>query len=52
MEIEMGRHAAVTFEQVCAAAAALRADGTTPGAKAIRQMLGDIGSLGTIQKLL
>lgn len=48
----MGRNAAVTYEQVCGAAMELRAGGTTPGAKAIRQMLGDIGSLGTIQKFL
>lgn len=48
----MGRTAAVTYEQVCAAVAALRATGTSPGAKAIRHKIGDVGSLGTIQMFL
>lgn len=48
----MGRTAAVTYEQVAAAAEELRASGRTPAAKLIRHMLGDVGSLGTIQKHL
>jgi hypothetical protein len=48
----MGRHAAVTYEQICALADGLTASGTTPSAKLLRQKLGDVGSLGTIQKFL
>jgi chromosome segregation ATPase len=48
----MGRKAAVTYEEVCAVADGLTASGTAPTAKPIREKLGNVGSLGTIQKFL
>jgi hypothetical protein len=48
----MGRTAAVNYEQVGAMAQQLQAEGLTPTAKLIRYRLGDVGSLGTIQKHL
>jgi hypothetical protein len=48
----MGRKAAVTYDEVCAVADGLVASGTTPTAKPIREKLGNVGSLGTIQKFL
>lgn len=48
----MGRDAAVTYEQVRAAAETIVANGTKPAARLIRQMLGNVGSMGTISKFL
>lgn len=48
----MGRIAAVTYEHVALAAEQLQAEGLTPTAKLLRSRLGDVGSLGTIQKHL
>lgn len=48
----MGRVAAVTYEQVAAAAAQAQAEGLTPTAKLIRSMLGNMGSLATHQSHL
>lgn len=48
----MGRTAMVKYEQVASAAEECRSIGRTPTAKLIRQLLGDVGSYGTIQKHL
>ncbi len=48
----MGRIAAVTYDQAAAAADQLQAEGLPPTAKLVRSRLGDVGSLGTIQKHL
>lgn len=48
----MGREAMVTHEQVAAAADALKAGGGKPTSRAIRERLGNVGSLGTINKML
>jgi hypothetical protein len=48
----MGRHAAVTYEQIATAAEQLQADGLAPAAKLVRTKLGSVGSLATIQKHL
>lgn len=48
----MGRVAAVTYEHVAIAAEQLKAEGLTPTAKLVRSRLGDVGSLGTIQRHL
>jgi DNA repair exonuclease SbcCD ATPase subunit len=46
----MGRNASVTFEQVCAAADKLGANGINVTVRAIRELLGT-GSMGTITRL-
>ena len=48
----MGREATITYEQVAAAADALKAAGNKPATRAIRERLGNMGSMGTISKLL
>jgi len=48
----MGRQASITLEQVRAAVAALRAEGKRVSSRAVREKLGDTGSMGTISKLL
>ena len=48
----MGRNAVITYEQVRTAAEELRAIGVTPSVKKIRPMIGDVGSMGTINKYL
>jgi hypothetical protein len=48
----MGRDAAVTYEQVQAAADAQQSSGEKPTVRLTRQMLGNVGSMGTISKFL
>lgn len=48
----MGREAAVTLEQVIAAASAIKSEGGRPTSRSIRERLGNIGSMGTINKML
>jgi len=48
----MGREATITYEQVAAAADTMKAAGTKPTSRAIRERLGNVGSMGTINKLL
>lgn len=48
----MGRESAFTYEEVAAAADAANAAGIKPTTRGIRERLGNIGSMGTINKLL
>ncbi len=48
----MGREATITYEQVAAAADAMKVAGSKPTSRAIRERLGNIGSMGTVNKLL
>jgi chromosome segregation ATPase len=48
----MGRQASVTIEHVRAAVAALRAEGNKVSSRAVREKLGNVGSMGTVNKLL
>jgi colicin import membrane protein len=48
----MGREATITYEQVAAAASALKAAGGNATSRAIRERLGNTGSMGTINKML
>lgn len=48
----MGREAAITYEQVAAAADAMKESGAKPTSRAIRERLGNVGSMGTINKML
>lgn len=48
----MGREATITYEQVAAAAAAMKVAGSKPTSRAIRERLGNTGSMGTVNKLL
>lgn len=48
----MGREAVITAEQVYAAADAMKAEGLKPTSRAVRERLGNVGSMGTINKLL
>ncbi|MDP1573060.1 MAG: DNA-binding protein [Pseudomonadota bacterium] len=48
----MGREAAVTLEQVIAAASAIKGEGGKPTSRSIRERLGNMGSMGTINKML
>lgn len=48
----MGREATISYEQVAAAAGAMKATGSKPTSRAIRERLGNIGSMGTINKHL
>lgn len=48
----MGREATITFEQVAAVADAMKVDGVKPTSRAVRERLGNTGSMGTINKLL
>ena len=48
----MGRQASVTIEHVKAAVAALRAEGNKVSSRTVREKLGNVGSMGTISKLL
>lgn len=48
----MGREATITYEQVAAAADAMKTAGSKPTSRAIRERLGNTGSMGTINKLL
>lgn len=46
----MGREATITFEQVAAAVDALRSEGKKATSRAVRERLGNTGSMGTITK--
>src|SRR5260370_13445777 len=48
----MGREATITAEQVNAVADALKAEGVKPTARAVRERLGNTGSMGTVTRLL
>ena len=48
----MGRESTVTFEQIAAVADAMKIDGVKPTSRAVRERLGNTGSMGTINKLL
>lgn len=48
----MGRDATVTYEQIAAAADLMKSEGIKPTSRAIRERLGNTGSMGTINKLL
>ena len=48
----MGRESTVTIEQVSAAADALKAEGIKPTTRAVRERLGNTGSMGTITTML
>lgn len=48
----MGREATVTFEQIAAVADAMKIEGVKPTSRAVRERLGNTGSMGTINKLL
>lgn len=48
----MGRQPSVTIENVQAAIAALRSEGRNVSSRSVREQLGNVGSMGTINKLL
>ncbi|WP_440964032.1 DNA-binding protein [Massilia sp. GER05] len=48
----MGRQALVTLDHIKAAVAALQAEGRNVSSRAVREKLGNVGSMGTINKLL
>lgn len=48
----MGRESTVTFEQIAAVADAMKIEGVKPTSRAVRERLGNTGSMGTINKLL
>lgn len=48
----MGRESTITFEQIAAVADAMKIDGVKPTSRAVRERLGNTGSMGTINKLL
>ena len=48
----MGREATITYEQVAAAAEAMKVAGGKPTTRGIRERLGNTGSMGTVNKLL
>lgn len=48
----MGREAKITYEQVAAAADAMCAANLRPSSRALREKLGNTGSMGTINRLL
>ena len=48
----MGRDSTITFEQVAAVADAMKIEGIKPTSRAVRERLGNTGSMGTINKML
>jgi colicin import membrane protein len=48
----MGREAKITYEQVAAAANAMCAADIRPSSRTVRERLGNVGSMGTINRLL
>lgn len=48
----MGRDATITYEQVAATADSMKSEGVKPTSRAVRERLGNTGSMGTINKLL
>jgi len=48
----MGREATISYEQVAAAADTMKAAGSKPTSRAIRERIGNIGSMGTINRHL
>ena len=48
----MGRESTITYEQIAAIADAMKTEGVKPTSRAMRERLGNTGSMGTIIKLL
>ena len=48
----MGRESTITYEQIAAIADAMKTEGAKPTSRAVRERLGNTGSMGTINKLL
>lgn len=48
----MGREARINYEQVAAAADAMTCAGIKPTSRGIRERLGNVGSMGTVNKLM
>lgn len=48
----MGRESSITYEQVAAIADVMKAAGANPTSRAVRERLGNTGSMGTINKML
>lgn len=48
----MGRESSITYEQVAAIADAMKTAGASPTSRAVRERLGNTGSMGTINKML
>lgn len=48
----MGRESTITYEQIAAIADAMKTEGVKPTSRAMRERLGNTGSMGTINKLL
>ena len=48
----MGRESTITYEQIAAIADAMKIQGVKPTSRAMRERLGNTGSMGTINKLL
>lgn len=48
----MGRESTVTFEQIAAVADGMKLENIKPTSRAVRERLGNTGSMGTINKLL
>jgi chromosome segregation ATPase len=48
----MGREATITFEQVAAAANTMKAAGSKPTSRSIRERIGNTGSMGTVNRHL
>ena len=48
----MARESSITIEQVHAVADAIRAEGGKPTSRAVRERLGNIGSMGTVNRFL
>ena len=48
----MGRESTITYEQIAAIADAMKIEGVKPTSRAMRERLGNTGSMGTINKLL
>ena len=48
----MGRESTITYEQIAAIADAMKTEGVKPTSRAVRERLGNTGSMGTINKLL
>lgn len=48
----MGRESTITFEQIAAVADAMKLENVKPTSRAVRERLGNTGSMGTINKLL
>ena len=45
----MGRESTITYEQIAAIADAMKTEGVKPTSRAMRERLGNTGSMGTIK---